>query len=64
MTQFVHPSALALYECPDLPASTVPRESMASPVPGWRTDYDPITDQFAVVQVATGRTLIYERVMI
>ena len=54
---------LALYECRNLPASTVTRESMSTPRTGWRTDYDPTIDQFAVVQIETGTTHVYERVI-
>jgi hypothetical protein len=55
--------SFALYECKELPASTVTREAMSTPLAGWRTDYDPTTDQFAVVQIETGTTHLYERVI-
>jgi hypothetical protein len=54
---------IALYECRNLPASTVTREAMSTPREGWRADYDPTTDQFAVVQIETGTTHLYERVI-
>jgi hypothetical protein len=53
-------TSLGLYECREI-HDVVPREVMANPLPGWRTDYDPITDQFAVVQPATGLTRVYTR---
>lgn len=53
-------ASLSLYECREI-RDVVPREVMTRPLPGWRTDYNPITDQFAVVQEATGMTRVYTR---
>jgi hypothetical protein len=52
--------SLNLYGCPEI-RDVVPREAMSRPLPGWRADYDPVTDQFAVVQPTTGLTRIYTR---